>query len=44
MKTRLFSIAQTCAKQGINAVEYIRNALMATAHPHFDYPTLFNSG
>jgi len=44
MKTRLFSIAQTCVKQGLNTVEYIRNALMATAHPHFDYPTLFNSG
>lgn len=41
LKTTLFSIVQTCQKQGIRAIEYIQKALIATAHPISPYPTLF---
>ena len=41
LKTTLFSIVQTCQKQGIAAIEYIQNALIATAHPTSPYPQLF---
>lgn len=44
LKTTLFSIVQTCRKQGIQAIEYIEKALVATAHPASHYPALFMSG
>lgn len=41
LKTTLFSIVQTCQKQGVRAIEYIQKALIATAHPTSPYPQLF---
>lgn len=41
LKTTLFSIVQTCKKQGVEAIEYIQKALIATAHPTSLYPILF---
>lgn len=41
LKTTLFSIVQTCQKQGLRAVEYLQKALLATAHPTLPYPQLF---
>lgn len=40
LKSRLFSVVDTCRKQNTSAIDFIQNALLATAHPHLTYPTL----
>lgn len=41
LKTTLFSIVQTCRKQGQSAIDYIQKALIASVHPVSPYPQLF---
>ena len=44
MKSELFSIIGTCRKQGKDAIAFIRDALLATAHPSLTYPLLIEGG